>query len=293
MAESASSGEIDQASLPKLTTILKWRAEPFGPEKTFYLVGVAHVSRKSCDDVEKVIKAVKPQIIVLELCDERKQLLFQNFKAASTKEMYQSWRAGHTSLLAVVYSWMMSSVGDALEVAPGEEFRVALREAQQSGARIVLGDRLVSVTLARTWAALSAWQKVRFVTELLITGISVPSNEIEKLLSSMEEADVLTDAIKEMGATYPTLIDTLLRERNLYMVHILRRLASRADRVVAVVGAGHLPGMREVWQSEIDIESLVRMPVIRQGSPWGRLVLITSLAGVTASAVWFLRARRR
>lgn len=52
-------------------------------------------------------------------------------KAASTKEMYQSWRAGHTSLLAVVYSWMMSSVGDALEVAPGEEFRVALREAQQ------------------------------------------------------------------------------------------------------------------------------------------------------------------
>lgn len=67
----------------------------------------------------------------------------------------------------------------------------------------------------------------------------------------------------------------------------------RADRVVAVVGAGHLPGMREVWQSEIDIESLVRMPVIRQGPPWGRLVLITSLAGVTASAVWFLRARRR
>ena len=52
-------------------------------------------------------------------------------QAASTKEMFDSWRAGNTSLLAVVYSYMMSCVGDALEVAPGEEFRVALREAQQ------------------------------------------------------------------------------------------------------------------------------------------------------------------
>lgn len=68
--------------------------------------------------------------------------------------------------------------------------------AAQSGARIVLGDRLVSVTLARTWAALSAWQKVRFVTELLITGISVPSNEIEKLLSSMEVRHPLIFCLK-------------------------------------------------------------------------------------------------
>ena len=56
----------------------------------------------------------------------------------------------------------------------------------QIGARVVLGDRLVSTTLARTWAALSAWQKVRFVSELLLTGFSVPSEEIEKLLSNME-----------------------------------------------------------------------------------------------------------
>ena len=45
----------------------------------------------------------------------------------------------------------------------------------------MLGDRLVSVTLARMWAALSAWQKVRFVGELLLTGFSVPGDEIEQL----------------------------------------------------------------------------------------------------------------
>ncbi|KAK9806486.1 hypothetical protein WJX73_002146 [Symbiochloris irregularis] len=279
--------------LPKLVSLLKWRAEPFGPEKSFYLVGTAHVSKKSCQDVEKVIRTIKPQIVVLELCSERKQLLYDNFKAASTKEMYEAWRAGRTTLLAVVYSYMMSCVADALEVAPGEEFRVALREAQQIGAKIMLGDRLVSITLARTWAALSAWQKIRFVFELLITGISVPSQEIEKLLSSMEEADVLTDAIKEMGATYPSLLETLLRERNLYMVHQLRQCAPWADRVVAVVGAGHLPGMRECWNAEIDVAELNSNPAERRGPPWGRIVLLTSACSAVFLAAWYVRARRR
>ena len=62
MASTTSSGEIDPAGLPKLTSVLKWRAEPFGPEKTFYLIGTAHVSKKSCQDVEKLIKLVKPQV---------------------------------------------------------------------------------------------------------------------------------------------------------------------------------------------------------------------------------------
>lgn len=53
-------------------------------------------------------------------------------QAASTREMYDSWRAGKATLLAVVYAYMMSCVGEALEVSPGEEFRVALREAQQA-----------------------------------------------------------------------------------------------------------------------------------------------------------------
>lgn len=62
MTSSSSSAEIDPDLLPKLTTVLKWRAGPLEPEKTFYLIGTAHVSKKSCQDVEKVIRLVKPQV---------------------------------------------------------------------------------------------------------------------------------------------------------------------------------------------------------------------------------------
>lgn len=46
-------------------------------------------------------------------------------------ELFKLWRAGKVPLLFVAYSWMLSQVADALGVQPGEEFRVALLEAQQ------------------------------------------------------------------------------------------------------------------------------------------------------------------
>lgn len=60
----------------------------------------------------------------------------------------------------------------------------------------------------------------------------------------LQEADVLTEAILEFGKEYPGMIGPLLTERNLYMVYMMRKLAAHASSVVAVVGAGHLQGIR-------------------------------------------------
>ena len=43
---------------------------------------------------------------------------------------------------------------------------------------------------------------------------------------------------------FPSLIKPLLTERDQFMTFMLRKLAGRADVVVAVVGAGHLQGIR-------------------------------------------------
>ena len=36
-----------------------------------FLVGTAHISRKSADEVRSVIRSVRPETVFLELCDER------------------------------------------------------------------------------------------------------------------------------------------------------------------------------------------------------------------------------
>jgi hypothetical protein len=41
-----------------------------------YLVGTAHVSRQSAEDVRRVIRALRPQNVVVELCSSRTAVMF-------------------------------------------------------------------------------------------------------------------------------------------------------------------------------------------------------------------------
>ena len=52
---------------------------------------------------------------------------------ASGSETLAAWRRGEGSLLALLYSYFLASAAGAVEVAPGEEFRVALIAAKQVG----------------------------------------------------------------------------------------------------------------------------------------------------------------
>eukprot|EP00891_Asterochloris_glomerata_P007507 jgi/Astpho2/7507/Aster-x1441 len=208
-----------------------------GQEQTVYLVGTAHVSSSSANDAKAVIRAVRPQ---------------------------------------VVYAWTLGQLGAKLETPPGEEFRAAVQEAANVDAKVVLGDRLVSVTLARAWASLTQWQRMRLLWDLMRLGGSSSSQDqlTDKLESYRGDADLLTTAIQKFGVDYPSLVGPFLSERDQYMVCTLRMLASRATRIVAVVGAGHLPGIKEAWEVEIDVENLTQLPPpsLMSRIPWGKAV---------------------
>ena len=61
--DSAASAELETNLGKRNVVVLKNRSEGgFGPEQTVYLVGTAHVSTKSCEDVRDLIQAVKPQV---------------------------------------------------------------------------------------------------------------------------------------------------------------------------------------------------------------------------------------
>ncbi len=60
---------------------------------------------------------------------------------------------------------------------------------------------------------------------------------------------------------------------------------------MAVVGAGHVPGMKKVWHDDIAPADLLTMPEKRQGYKWGRLLLLSGFVGLSALVV--VRLRRR
>ena len=58
----------------------------------------------------------------------------------------------------------------------------------------------------------------------------------------MRQKDVLTELMEELGRAYPDLKRVLIDERDGYLAQRIRETEGR--RVVAVVGAGHVAGMR-------------------------------------------------
>ncbi|KAL4427745.1 hypothetical protein ABPG75_001834 [Micractinium tetrahymenae] len=284
-------------TLPQPLAVLRCRAEgPYGPgpETTYYVLGTAHVSADSCDDVTALIRAVKPQVVLIELCSERKPVLtLDKLREPSLGEALAEIRSGRATPFQAIYSWLLAKVGAQLDVLPGEEFRVALREAHAIGAQVVLGDRSLAVTLARVWHALSLWEKLKLTGTLLWTGLSMLNEEeMRAEIEKMKESDVLTEAIREFGKEFPSLLHPLITERDQYMAFMLRKLASRAHTVVAVVGAGHLQGIREHWDKEIDVAEITAMPAERQPPAWRwRRVALLAAGGVLVSTA-LLRLRR-
>ncbi|KAL4531088.1 hypothetical protein Ndes2526B_g04753 [Nannochloris sp. 'desiccata'] len=265
-------------------------------ECVFYILGTAHVSRKSCDDAATLINLVKPELVLVELCNERQAILTleKRTEQIPLSAILTEIRTGRTSAFQGIYSWLLARVGNDLDISPGEEFRVAVKEAQKIGACVVLGDRPLSITLSRLWSALSLWEKCRLLGTLLWTGVNMlDSEEMRSEIEKLKDSDVLTEAIKEVGKDFPSLLGPLITERDQYMTYIMQELAGKATQVVAVVGAGHLEGIKKHWDSEIDIESICRIPPKKRRIQKGVLLLgfaATGMAVVFGVSRW--RQRR-
>eukprot|EP00268_Persea_americana_P017869 TRINITY_DN18714_c0_g1_i6.p1 TRINITY_DN18714_c0_g1~~TRINITY_DN18714_c0_g1_i6.p1 ORF type:complete len:428 (+),score=67.16 TRINITY_DN18714_c0_g1_i6:85-1368(+) len=232
-----------------------------------YLVGTAHVSEESCREVQAVIRYLKPQVVFLELCSGRVAILTpQNLQVPTMSEMIDMWKKKKMNPFGILYSWFLAKVADKLEVLPGSEFRVAFEEAMSYGAKVILGDRPVQITLLRTWGKMSLWHKAKFLFYILFQAIFLPSPEdLNKMLKEMDDVDMLTLVIQEMSREFPTLMETLLYERDLYMSSTLLKVASEHSSVVAVVGKGHLQGIKKHWKQPIEVKGLLDVPVASSG----------------------------
>lgn len=284
--------ELDPASLPKPLAVLRYTS-PEDPEHgqcVYYILGTAHVSKESCKDTATLIRTVNPDVVFVELCAERQAVLHvEKIKEPSLSEVLVSIQSGQVTPFQAIYGWLLARIGNDLDVLPGEEFRIAVHEAHAVGANVVLGDRPVSITLSRLWAALSLWEKWRLIGGLLWQGLSlIDRDEMRQEIEKMKESDVLTEAIKEVGREFPSLLGPLLTERDQFMTFMLKRLGRQAHTVVGVVGAGHLEGIRKHWELDIDIESICRVLPPRRRLRTGRLLMFASVTGVV---MWYGIAR--
>ncbi|CAK9295490.1 unnamed protein product [Gordionus sp. m RMFG-2023] len=164
--------------LPK--TVTKFKTD-HGSE--VYLVGTAHFSKASEEDVLKTIQITQPDIVLVELCPSRSLImqLDENTLLKQAKEINLSTLKTsikqYGAMQGVVHILLLSisaQITKQLGMAPGGEFRTAYKEALKiPGCKLVLGDRPINITLKRAISSLSLWNKMKFVWCLLFSNESI------------------------------------------------------------------------------------------------------------------------
>ncbi len=133
----------------------------------------------------------------------------------------------------------------------------AIETADDVGAAIHLADRDIRTTLSRTWREMGLWNKIKLLFQLILSLGEVDEIK-EEDIEKMKQADVLETLLAEVGKSLPVLKEILIDERDQYLAAKIR--TAPGDRIVAVVGAGHVPGIKKYWNTEIDIPALEQLP---------------------------------
>jgi pheromone shutdown-related protein TraB len=211
-------------------------------DREVILVGTAHVSRESVDLVRRVIAEEQPDCVCVELDEKRYKALSGRKRWASLdlKEIIRKKQLS-TLLVNLILSSYQKKLGMQLGVMPGTELLEATRAAAEHNIGISLCDRDVRVTLRRAWHKTSFFKKGYLLATLLVS-LFDRTELTEEKLAELKKKDVLSELMSELGDAMPELKRVLIDERDIFLSEKIK--ASAGNRLVAVVGAGHVEGIK-------------------------------------------------
>jgi pheromone shutdown-related protein TraB len=233
-------------------------------DKQIVLIGTAHVSQESAQLVKAVIADEKPDCVCVELCESRYQAIrdkdhWQNMDIVKVVREKKSFLLLSNLLLAS----FQKRLAKKFDIRPGQEMIQAIESAEAVGAAVHLADRDIRVTLSRAWRTMRLWDKIKLMFQLVLSLGEV--NDISEAdVERMKQQDVLETLLTDVGRSLPVLKTILIDERDRYLTEKIR--TAPGHKIVAVVGAGHVPGIKAHWNDAIDIRPLEQLP------PRGRTV---------------------
>ncbi len=217
------------------------------------IIGTAHVSDRSIEEVKAAIMEIKPDLVAVELDLARYNNLLSEKngedqqKDVKVRELIKN---DQVTMFAVskFLSYMQKRIGEDVGVKPGSEMMAAIEAAEAVGARVVLIDRDIQITLKRALNQMSVWEKTKFAFGLI--GSIFSRGEAVEDIEKIKEGDTLAEVMEYFQEMSPKAFDVLVTERDAYMARMLLNIPSE-ENVVVVVGAGHQKGIKD-FMSEPD-----------------------------------------
>lgn len=206
------------------------------------LVGTAHVSKESVEEVKQTINELKPDCVAVEL-DEKRADSIKNPSRYSQLDLVKVLKRNEGFLLLanLILASFQKRMGMNAGVKPGDEMVAAMSAAEENNIRCTLVDRPIQITLKRAWGKNSFWGKCKLLATLISSAFSkeeIEAEEIEKL----KERNEMDSMMNELSEYMPAIKTVLIDERDQYLASKIWE--SEGNNIVAVLGAGHLPGVQ-------------------------------------------------
>ncbi|MBL4904082.1 MAG: TraB/GumN family protein [Desulfocapsa sp.] len=220
--------------------------------KTILLIGTAHISQESIDLVETVISQEKPDCVCIELDKKRYASLThkKKWQSLDLKQIIKNKQLS-TLMINLLMASYQKRLGGQLGVKPGAELLAAANTANAHEIPIALCDRDVRITLRRAWKSTSFFKK-GYLLATLFASLFDSTKISEEKLAEMKQKDVLAGLMDEMGTALPDVKRVLIDERDIYLSEKIKEAPGK--RLVAVVGAGHVIGIKTVFQQDLSAE---------------------------------------
>jgi pheromone shutdown-related protein TraB len=254
-------------------------------DKEIVIVGTAHVSQRSVDLVKEVIETENPDTVCVELCPSRYQTIRQQDRWQEMDIIKVIKEKKSFLLLSnLVLAAFQKRIASKLDVRPGQEMIQAMESAEAAGAGIHLADRDIRITLARTWGQMGWWTRLKLIFQMLLSFgdlDEIAAEDVER----MKQQDVLETILSEVGKSMPAVRHTLIDERDRYLAAKIRN--APGNKIVAAVGAGHVPGILKYWNQQIDLAPLETLP---PKGRWGQVIkwLIPSVIAALMAYGFFI-----
>ena len=240
-------------------------------DKEIVLVGTAHISQDSVDTVIRTIDEVIPDTVCVELDTQRYQALInkKGWESLNLKELIKKKQVPFL-LTNLALSSYQKRMGLQTGVKPGAELAAAAQTAEERGMEVELVDRNIRTTLLRVWRKTGLWNKMKVMAALF--GSLFEKQELnEEELAKLRESDTLSSMLDEMGKLLPSVKQILVDERDTYMAYHIRN--APGEKVLAVVGAAHLPGIIRLLQGdEIDPETINEISIIPSKTTFSKII---------------------
>jgi len=210
-------------------------------DREIIIVGTAHVSKESAEEVSKTIREESPDNVCVEIDASRyKSLQSPNswkdldiFKVIKKKQ-------GFLLLANLALSSFQKKIGKSLDIKPGEEMKAAIDTATAEGIPFTFADRDIQITLRKAWRKSSLWGKNKLFA-VLFANVFFNEKISDSDIESMKKKSELDGMMSELANFLPSVKEVLIDERDKFLASKI--YTANGKKIVAVVGAGHVPGI--------------------------------------------------